>query len=281
MVLDRVEPKPMMTTSSLDSRYRTHIPKWALLPMLACGCRAPEAPKEYEDLVAFLFEHAGDDDDAELVAGIDNLTDWLNGEQLDRAEAGMTIGPLPETAIDSLEGESLGVAGLAGVSLVTQSDYCADLLMEALTQYSFATIMPDVYTVYDREFDIGDDCIVDRSCLIAEGHVYSIADWGLLGDVEANRQIEFRWVETALGWVFLQRWWLTEPSTGSALDLVIANQYYIGINLPMDQGTRRVHASWLTMEMSTGDASDGAANQLIDNWNADAEELDDWIDENL
>ena len=68
---------------------------------------------------------------------------------------------------------------------------------------------------------------------------------------------------------------------GPALDLVIDNQYYVGINYPLDQGTQRVHASWLTMEMSTGDASTGAANQLIDNWKNDAEELDAWIAENL
>jgi hypothetical protein len=31
------------------------------------------------------------------------------------------------------------------------------------------------------------------------------------------------------------------------------------------------------MELSTGDASEGAANQLISNWKKDAESLDEWI----
>ena len=61
----------------------------------------------------------------------------------------------------------------------------------------------------------------------------------------------------------------------------VDDQYYVGINYPISTGTRRIHASWLTMEMSTGDASTGASNQLIKNWKKDAEDLDAWISENL
>ena len=42
-----------------------------------------------------------------------------------------------------------------------------------------------------------------------------------------------------------------------------------------------MHASWLKMEMSTGDATESGAKQLIRNWEKDAEDLDAWIDENL
>ena len=108
-----------------------------------------------------------------------------------------------------------------------------------------------------------------------------MADWSLLGEVTADRRIEFRWVESDAGWVFLQRWWLTEPSTGTKLDLRIQDQYYIGINYPSGGGTRRVHASWLKMEISTGDYTENGAKQMIRNWEKDADELDAWIDENL
>jgi len=249
--------------------------------LLAVGCRPPEAPEEYEELVGYLFEHAADEDEAELVAGLDNLSAWLTGENLELAEAGVTIAELPASAVADLAGHNHSTDGLAGVSLVTPSAYGGQTLMEALTQYNFKTIIPDVYLEYDRTFDEGQDCIVDRGCLWAAGSVYSLADWGLLGEVEADRRIEYRWVEAEAGWVFLQRWWLTAPSTGSKLDLRISDQYYIGVNFPLANGTRRVHASWLTMSMSTGDASEGAANQLIDNWQNDAENLDAWIDENL
>lgn len=193
----------------------------------------------------------------------------------------MTLSQLPIEAVSELEGHAHGVDGLAGVSLLTPSEHGSGPLMEALTQYDWKEIAPDVYLTYERTWDVGEDCVVDRSCLAAAGSVYSVADWGILGEVTAQRNIEYRWVETELGWSFLQRWWLTEPSTGTKLDLVIGDQYYIGVNLPAGQGTTRVHASWLTMEMSTGDASEGAANTLINNWAGDAEDLDAWISENL
>ncbi|MEC7946218.1 MAG: hypothetical protein VX265_01545 [Myxococcota bacterium] len=258
------------------------MPRIIVLTAIALGgCRPAEAPEDYEALVGFIFEHADDEDDAELVAGLDNLAVWLQGSNLETAQEGVTIDSLPASAVDQLAGHDHSVEGLSGVSLASSSSYRSGVLMEALTQYSFATMMPDVYLTYDRDFESGQDCIVSRDCLWAEGSVYSVADWGILGEVEADRRIEFRWIETEAGWVFLQRWWLLEPSTGSRLSLRIGDQYYIGVNLPMSGGTRRVHASWLTMQMSTGDASTGAANQLIDNWKKDAESLDAWIAENL
>ena len=252
-----------------------------LATLLSLGCRPPEAPEDYEALVGYIFEHTADEDDAELLAGLDNLSGWLSGDNLALAQDGMTITNLPDSAVTSLAGHAHTTEGLAGVSMVTNSGYDGQVLMEALTQYSFKTIIPDVYLEYDRTFDAGEDCIVSRDCSWADGSVYSLADWGILGEVEADRRIEFRWVETDAGWVFLQRWWLTEPFTGNKLDLLISDQYYIGINFPSSSGTQRVHASWLTMSMSTGDFSEGAANQLIDNWRKDSEDLDAWINENL
>jgi len=216
------------------------------------------------------------------VAGLDNLSAWLGvGENATLAEEGVTLSQLGTEAVSDLAGHEHGVDGLAGVSLLTPSPHGAGPLMEALTQYDWKDIAPDVYLTYERTWDEGEGCIVDRSCLWAEGSVHSVADWGLLGEVTADRRIEYRWVETGAGWSFLQRWWLTEPSTGTKLDLEIGDQYYVGVNLPAGNGTTRVHASWLTMDMSTGDASEGAANTLISNWAGDAESLDTWIDDNL
>ena len=87
-----------------------------------------------------------------------------------------------------------------------------------------------------------------------------------IGDCSASRSSENHSV--SLGryqyWPrFPQRWWLTEPSTGSSLGLVIHNQYYVGATMPTDTGALRIHASWLSMELSTGDASDGAAISLF------------------
>ena len=246
---------------------------------LACK-PPPQAPADYEQLLEYIFQHSGDEEDDELVAGLTNLQTWISEEDTSELIEGNSISILSETAVVELEGEH-NLEDLTGVSLLTESGYDSTILMESLTQYSFKEIMPDVYLTYDREFEEGKNCIVEKECLLAKGSVYTIADWGILGEVTAQRNIEFRWVELDDEWAFVQRWWLTEPSTGTKLDLKIENQYYIGVNYAQPNGTQRIHASWINMTLSTGDASDSAAQQVIRGWKNDAESLDLWISENL
>ena len=244
------------------------------------ACRAPQAPEDYENLLSYLFEEMAEEDSAYPKAGVNNIEAWIDGEDTSLIEEGVQISILPAQAIEGLEGEELSVADLSGVSILTKSEYSPIILSDALTQYSFADMMPDVYEVYDRTFNEGRDCIATQDCDWAEARAYTVADWGLLGKVEAERTIQFRWVDSEWGPVFLQRWWLTEPSYGTSLGLVIHNQYYIGATMPTESGALRLHASWINMELSTGDASGGAANQLLSNWRKDAESLDAWISEN-
>ena len=107
--------------------------------------------------------------------------------------------------------------------------------------------------------------------------MYSVAT-GPFGEVTADRRIEFRWVESDAGWVFLQRWWLTEPSTGTKLDL--GSRTSTTSASPPTNGAPFAHASWLKMQMSTGDATERAP-WPIRNWEKDADGFDAWIDENL
>ena len=248
---------------------------------LILGCKPPpQAPADYEQLLDYIFAHSGDEDDDELIAGLINLQTWINESDTTDLMEGNSISVLSEGSVEMLEGDH-NLETLKGVSLLTDSGYNSRILMESLTQYSFKEIMPDVYLTYDREFDQGKNCIVDRDCLLATGSVFTVADWGILGEVTAQRNIEFRWVELEDEWAFVQRWWLTEPSTGTKLDLRIDNQYYIGINYTQGNGTQRIHASWINMTLSTGDATDSATQQVIRGWKNDAESLDLWIEENL
>ena len=244
------------------------------------ACRAPQAPEDYKMLLSYLFEEMAHEDSSYPKAGVDNIESWIDTNDTTQTEEGEQISALPPEAIEGLEGEGLSVEDLSGVSILTRSAYSPLILSDALTQYSFAEMMPDVYEVYDRTFEEGKDCIATRNCDWAQATAYTIADWGLLGTVEAQRTIQFRWVDSEWGPVFLQRWWLTEPSQGSNLGLVIHNQFYIGATMPTEDGALRLHASWINMELSTGDASGGAANQLLSSWRKDAESLDAWISEN-
>lgn len=70
--------------------------------LLSLGCRPPEAPQDYEALVGYIFEHTADEDEDDLLAGLDNLTSWLSGDNLLLAQDGMTITNLPDSAVGSL-----------------------------------------------------------------------------------------------------------------------------------------------------------------------------------
>ena len=166
------------------------------------GCKPPpQAPADYEQLLDYIFAHSGDEDDAELVAGLINLQTWLNESDTTDLMEGNSISVLSENSVGMLEGDH-NLEALKGVSLLTDSGYNSRILMESLTQYSFKEIMPDVYLTYDRDFEQGRNCIVERDCLLATGSVFTIADWGILGEVTAQRNIEFRWVELEDEWAF-------------------------------------------------------------------------------
>ena len=158
-----------------------------LLISLAC-ISPPQAPQEYEELIGYIFEHADAETDEALVAGLTNLQAWLDENELAELEEGSSIACLPKTAIEDLEGEHNycsvgddGIEDMKGVTMLTQSKYSGTVLMEALTQYSFAEIMPETYLTYDREFNQGKECISEQSCMFASATAYTVADWGILG----------------------------------------------------------------------------------------------------
>jgi len=198
---------------------------------LLLACNPPEAPLEYGDLMGYIFSHMEEEDEDALKVGLVSLDTWLTGDQRDPILEGYESLTLTLEAVTDLDGHQHGVDNLSGVSVLTESNYETEIIADALTQYNFKTIIPDVYLEYDREFEEGQQCIVFQGCLWAEGTVYTLADWGILfGEVEADRRIQFRWVETDVGWMFLQRWWLTSPSKNEPETVLIQDQYYIGIN---------------------------------------------------
>ena len=62
----------------------------------------PQAPADYEQLLDYIFAHSGDDDDAELVAGISNLQLWLEEEDTTELIEAKELGTAIEQAISSM-----------------------------------------------------------------------------------------------------------------------------------------------------------------------------------
>ena len=71
-----------------------------LLGISIFGCKPPEAPKEYEALVGYIFEHMQDEDPEALAVGLENLDTWLSADNRETVETGVTIESLPQEVVE-------------------------------------------------------------------------------------------------------------------------------------------------------------------------------------
>ena len=94
--------------------------------------------------MAYLFTHMEDEDDEALQVGLVNLDSWLAGENRVQVLEGYEELKLPAEAVVDLEGHDHSADNLSGVSVLTESENNAETIADALTQYSFETIIPDV-----------------------------------------------------------------------------------------------------------------------------------------
>ena len=90
-----------------------HLLVLATLVALSSACSEPPgAPSDYEELLAYVFEHAGDEDDEALAAGLENLHAWLQeSSRLESVLEGYVIDALPESAVANLDSQSRTAAG--------------------------------------------------------------------------------------------------------------------------------------------------------------------------
>ena len=100
---------------------------------------------------------------------------------------------------------------------------------------------------YERSFSEEPSCLLNQSCTWLEYDIESTSSWlnGLMTGASSTHG-QVRWIETDLGWVLLQRFWLLSPIDISPdLGLSIFGQYYLHISIPTDSGTFRSQALWI------------------------------------
>jgi hypothetical protein len=219
---------------------------WALVA--ASGCDAPvDAPTDYESMLGYIFAHAGDvaeeegTEPAELVAGLENLHDWLQEtSQLEAAMKGYTINSLEETAVDHLDGVDRSAQDLDGVSVVTKSRHAPRDIVALLTWTRFKDVLDArtdaTFERYDRTFDLDSpECFGQRTCPLLRAETDTKSYWGGFIGMEMRFTTEFRWVETKYGWMVVHRFWLVGATNGDCCDVVMHKNYYLGV-LMLDGG---------------------------------------------
>lgn len=247
------------------------------------GCApAPEpAPSAYEDLLRFLFAHFRDEDPASLREATEKLGEFLVDDAFrDSAEAGQYVNPLSEDSVDALDEQDRSAEALEGVTVVTTSPHSPHTLAATITWEGFGEVIADSYDVYERQFDRPSACFADKSCNELNAESYSESQWAGLVEMKTRYKIEFRWVETALGDVWLHRFWLAEPA-GDPEGVYMRNNYYVAAALPDSAGCARVHSNWFDLDFGAlGLSEDFAIDTLLNNMKSDAARVDQWITDN-
>lgn len=204
---------------------------------MSCEDAPPSPPEGLEELLSYVFEHAGDEDPIELAQGVVELHAWYQDDQnLEAGREGFVITKLSAEALESLQEienreTPRSNGSLRGVHVVTKSPHCVRSIMGLLTWDQFGDLL-ESFDSYERTFESDTACLIDQSCLSVIAHSDTSSKWIRLIEINTQYQIEFRWVYTEIGWALVHRFWLKDPAIGSSYDVKMNANYYIGVTIP-------------------------------------------------
>lgn len=235
------------------------------LPVVLVGCKkTPEAPVELEELSAFIYDHAEDEDPAALVDGVNNLADWLAAGGLEQLGEGYSVETLDQQTLDDLGDGDRDASKIAGAAIASTTDLEVEPVVETLILADQMKVYGETYATYDREFLHDADCFVAKDCDWLEMQNTSLATLPLSIEIETSMHAQERWVEAEVGSVMVHRSYLTEPSEGGVLDLQA--QYHMAVNLPWDDGMVRFQAMWADADVVGLEVPEGTLiNMLVNN----------------
>jgi len=254
------------------------------LPLLLAlsGCKkVPEAPKEYSQLCGYLFEHQWDDDQEELIAGLDRMATWLDDEwNPDEQSDGFTVDKLSAEAMDGLDGKSRTNKGQVGLSLPTISNHTVDESAYALVAVDQDEIFSDTFSEYKRTYMSGPDCFVDHTCDRMEAEEWMRSEFGLGIYSEGHSYNQYVWAQMSEGTAMVHRNWQVEPPEVSDVLPAVDEQTYLNLFIPKGKGGAwRVQAQWTVYDPDDSVPEDTAKRLVVNFFESSSEDLEAWLDE--
>lgn len=249
------------------------------LSMLGCA-EVVDAPTELDELVGFLFEHVTDEDDAALAAGAVNLDTWLI-EGIEETAEGYAVNDLSAEALAAVGYDAIPDDAIDGAAVGHISIHSPNALVETATSVDNPEIYGGDYVEYERTYNTSLNAFLDKSEgeTLLDGEISQIAKYAGLITVESHSQIQYRWVETEIGWVMIERTWLLEPAKIDPEDWVeLDAQFFIWAVIPVADGSARtIQATWVAADMIIDLDENTALNLMIDSMGDAQETLDDYI----
>ena len=219
-----------------------------LLPLLA-ACRPPQAPEELDDIMSYLFEHHQERSTAALRQGTENLDAWLIDHQ-DETWEGFEVSPLSNEAVSALDGTERDLTNLVGVAVGYDIPYSVTEVMEVILfaepiEFNQGDIIEYQRTVVENT----EECFAERSCESLSYITDALGNYPLGLEVRSKTMNQYRWVDTDMGEVIIQRTWMMEPAEANWDSIDLNQQYYVTTFVPIEEGMRRVEAGWVVASL--------------------------------
>ena len=250
------------------------------------GCKPPpDAPADLENLSEYIFAHMGDEDTAELEAGIANLKVWLEtGTNLESTLEGYTVNDLKDESVNALDDVERSIRdSLYGAAVAHEYDHSMKELKQTMFVDDWSAVSEGTYDCYERIYETADQpaCIVDGSCMALAYETDSVSSWAGAVDVISTSLGEVRRIDIDGEEIILQRTWLEGPSETSGIlgdQVELYAQYFVNIMFPSSTGSiLRTTATWMDVQVGDIDNLDLVKNQIVSTMKGQNDTVTEWI----
>jgi hypothetical protein len=226
------------------------------------ACRPPVAPEELDDIMGYLFSHHPDDSTAALQAGTENLDVWLNDHQ-DETWEGFQVSALSQESVDSLDDRDRDLTDLIGVAVGYDIPYTVEEVISVVLFADPIEFNQGDIVEYKRTIVEGtEECFAEKSCDTLSYTTEALGNYPLGLEVRSKTMNQYRWVETDIGDLVVQRTWLTEAAEANWESINLDQQYYVVASMPTEEGMRRVEAGWVVMALGNLPVPESVAMNL-------------------
>jgi len=255
------------------------------LSLLAVGCgTTPEAPAKLENLCDYVFAHADDEDQDQIVAGLENLDTWLSsGDNLASTAEGYTIEKLQMSSVNDLNGlRDPDVSSLMGAAVAIRHPLTMKQVAKTTVVDDWEKVADGQYKSYNRNFgDENPKCFPKKNCEVLTATSFSESSWAGLIDVDSKNKIDFRWIysEDKGKWYLVQRSWLTEPATVTPdrYGIEVYGQYFLATTMKVKGKTVRLMATWIDTDYGIIPITEeGAKGEIVKSMQKQGDFVDKW-----
>lgn len=252
--------------------------RFALLLLVASGCKVVDAPDTLEDVVVYGFEHYDEEDPEYLVATHMEMEPLVEAN-LDALDEGYRVSNLTSEHLEAAGIEDAEVAEIIGAMGVADYTHGLDDVV-AIVTHEHKDELFDNLLAYEVTAGTDRECFLSRECLTLEQDVVETAEIALLGEATRSFHLSFRWVELEDGtWVVFNQSLCPDEIEFSTNIARIYQQYAFVAMYPNGDTARRVESFWVDAEVIGMDVPDTfAVDNAVSQMKSTAEKVDEAID---